>query len=91
MESQTEAKGRCQCEAPFLKSGRKRDKANLFVSHHDRSISCLSQRDKAETAAGVVAKLWSTRRAQTEAKGRSQCAICLTEKRRKKWTFEQPS
>jgi len=32
--------------------------------HHDRSISCLSQRDKAETAAGIVVKLWNTWRAK---------------------------
>jgi len=73
--AQTEAKGRSQCAAPFLKSGRKRDKANLFVSHHDRSISCLSLQDKAKTAVGIVVKLWNTWRAQTETEGRSQGAI----------------
>ena len=35
-------------------------------SHHNRSISCLSQQDNAKTAAEIMAKLWNISEAKTQ-------------------------
>ena len=53
----------------------KKKEYQLLSRYLHRSISCLSQRDKAEIAVGIVVRLWNTWRAQTETEGRCQCPI----------------